>query len=163
MAVEDKYIDSDLESGDLSQANVRGGSAQNTQVVNTFEVASADDDGSKYRLFRINSQNVLTQLHLFHDAITGGTDYDVGLYETVENGGAVVDADIFADGISVATATAANAYKDGMVSVDRSDYGKSIAELLSLTRDPNKEYDVVITGNTVGTVSGTIAFKAQIC
>lgn len=162
MAVEDKYVDAKQQAGELMKANINGGSAQSTPIIKTFEIAAADDDGSKYRLFSINSQNVIFQLHLVHDGITGGTDYDIGLYETVENGGGVVDADLFADGISLATATAANAYKDGLVTIDKANLAKSIAELLSLSRDPNKEYDVVLTANTVGTAAGTVTVKAII-
>ena len=162
MAVVDKYVNADLEAGGYATSSINGGSSQSTPIVVTFEVAAGDDDGSVYRLFRINSQNSLAYFHFFNDAITGGTDYDIGLYETVDNGGAAVDADLFLDGGSMATASTANQIKDAMGSVDRADYAKSVAELLGLTRDPNKEYDVAITGNTVGTAAGTITVRALI-
>ena len=82
------------------------------------------------------------------------------MYDTVSNGGAVVDKDLLGDGLSFATATSNNAYKDLMVTVDKANLNKSVAELLGLTRDPNKEYDLCITANTVGTVAGTITVKA---
>lgn len=162
MAVVDKYVNADLEAGALANSSINGGSAQTTALVVTFEVDSGDDDGSVYRLFRINSQNSFLFFHYFNDAITGGTDYDIGLYETVDNGGAVVDADLFLDGASVASASTANQIKDALGTVDRANYAKSIAEMLGLTRDPNKEYDVAITANTVGSATGTITVRALI-
>lgn len=162
MAVENKYIDVKQAAGELMPANINGGSAQLTPIIKTFEVAASDDDGSKYRLFTVNSQNIFYQLHLVHDGITGGTDYDVGIYDTLDNGGDAVDADVLADGMSLATATSANAYKDALVSVDKANLNKSVAELLGLARDPNKQYDVVLTANTVGTAAGTVTVKALI-
>ena len=162
MAVVNKYVNANLEAGTLAISSINGGSAQSTPIAVTFEVDAGDDDGSVYRLFRINSQNSFLFFHYFNDSITGGTDYDIGLYETVENGGAVVDADLFLDGASVATASTANQIKDALGTVDRANYAKSIAEMLGLTRDPNKEYDVAVTANTAGSATGTITVRALI-
>ena len=67
-------------------------------------MAAADDDGSVYRFFRVGQTFAPIQIWLYNDAITGGTDYDLGLYRTAEDGGAVVDVDRFATAVSMASA-----------------------------------------------------------
>lgn len=131
----------------------------------TVAVAAADDDTSTFRFFRVKSSDSIKSLRLICTAITGGTDYDCGLYTIA--GGAVVDADLYADGFSVATAApavpptaAANGgielrFGDASTAVP-GDVNNRVWEDLGLTSDPNLEYDVVITANTVGTAAGTL-------
>jgi hypothetical protein len=144
MAVENKYVDSNLAAGTFADASYNGGIRF---VKGTFEVAAADDDASIYRLARINSSEVLLRATLMCDAITGGTDYDLGLYEvtTAAGSGAVVDKDLFMDGQTFASAT------------------KTIDGLNSTTlRDSGKSYDIALTANTVGTAAGTITYFLEI-
>jgi len=124
----------------------------------TVEIAAADDDGSKYRLARLPFNAVIESISIEHDSITGGTDYDLGLYDTPEtNSGAVIDADVLADGISLATAGT----KDGFANVDRANKHKKLWELAGLTEAATKLVDVVLTGNTVGTAAGTATLTIQ--
>lgn len=162
MAVEDKYVVTNLGTGPLVDSLTNGGS-QLKPVVVTFEVAAADDNGSVYRLFRIGSGDILYSLEVSNDAITGGTDYDVGVYDV--DSGAVVDKDVFADGLDLSSAAdkanglTAPAIED--LAVETWDIaGIQAAE--STTSDPQKEYDVAITANTVGTAAGTITVHATI-
>lgn len=144
-----------------------GGGAGGREYVKsaTVEVAAADDDTSTYRFFRVKSSDRIKSLKLYCDAITGGTDYDCGLY-TVD-GGAVVDADLYADGFSAATASPAVPPTadagDGIelrfgdaTTANPGDVNNAVWEDLGLTEDPHLEYDVVFTANTVGTAAGTL-------
>lgn len=70
------------------------------EQVGTVEIAAADDNGSVYRLGRVHSSWRISEMTLFNDAITSGAVFDVGLYRTAADGGAVVDANAFADNIS---------------------------------------------------------------
>ena len=98
------------------------------------------------------------QLNRIHnDAITAGTDYDLGLYKT--NGGAVVDKDILADGISMATARGiATANNAGMTTIAL----ETLATLgtLSAQTDVDAAYDIAFTANTVGSADGDIRVTA---
>ncbi len=154
MAVEDKYVDANTVAGLTAEP---GANAQEiVQMQATVEIAAADDDGSKYRFFKnVPSSFKPSECIVMCDAITGGTDYDLGVYDT--NLGAVVDKDILMDGQTLATASKA---LNGLGIVDIADIGakKSIAELLGLTPSTAKpSYDIVLTGNTVGTAAGTVA------
>lgn len=83
------------------------GFAQVKFLVGTISVLAADNDGHIYPAFRVSSEWRLIDLWLFNDAITGGTDYDVGLYNAGNWNLAdqtVRDRDIWVDGASMATA-----------------------------------------------------------
>lgn len=126
------------------------------------EVAAADDDGSVYRMFRVHSSWRIVSLELFNDAITGGTTYDLGLCETQANGGAIVSGqqELFGSDISMATARTAPldvTYE----ALDVAKVEKRLWELLGLTADPGKEYDIAWIASTVGTAGGTISMRMR--
>lgn len=142
----------------FTSARISGDKVQ--RKLATVAVASGDDDGSVYRMFRVKSNFVISSLKKFSTALTSGTDWDLGIYETEENGGAAVDADVFADGVSLASADATGTelrFNDsataGVGTIE-----KALWELLpGLTEDPNKEYDLCFTANTVGAADGAVS------
>ena len=118
-------------------------------------VAAGDDDTSTFRVCRVKSHWRIKSILKRNDAITGGTDYDVGLYDTAENGGAVVDVNAYADAISLAAAdTAGTDVAFDARAIENG--GNTVWEDLGLTSDPGLEYDLVFTGVTVGTAAGDI-------
>lgn len=131
------------------------------EQVATVEVAAADDDGSVFRLFRVLSTWRVSSLEVLNDAITGGAGYDVGVYDTAENGGAVVDDDVFASAVSMATARVAWPVDVAFEAADIANGEKAIWELLGLSSDPQKYYDIALTGDTVGTAAGTITGRLR--
>ena len=120
-------------------------------------VAAADDDGSTYLLIKdVPSSFVPVKAFIECDAITSGTDYDIGVYDSET--GAVVTKDLLVNGQTLATASKV---LDGLSAVDLADLGalKSIAELLGLTPSTAKaKYDIVLTGNTVGSAAGDVRY-----
>jgi len=133
--------------------------------VGTVEVAVADDDGSVYRFVRIPSGARITSINVFCDAITAGSVYHCGLYRTAVDGGAVVDADLFG-----ATITMANARGVGMTvatadvlffTLDIATIEKKIWEQLALAADPLIQYDICLTGATVGSAAGTLSLRVH--
>lgn len=152
MAVEDKYVDSDIESGKLGSA-LASGFAGLTGGNVLVQVAAADDDGSTYRLFKNMSPDLVPLAILIqNDAITLGTDYDLGLYVS-GTGGAAKDADIMVDGADLSSA-GTNVYH----LVDPANTGKALFELAGDTTSTKEDgYDIVLTANTVGTAAGDIA------
>lgn len=128
------------------------------ESVATVEVAAADDDGSVFRMFRVPSNARISQIMFANDAITGGTAYDVGVYQTAANGGAAVDDDLFLSAVDFSSARAQ--YTDlafESASRDVSEAEQRLWELLGLSADPHREYDICMTGDTVGTAAGTIS------
>lgn len=151
MAVEDKYIESDVAAGKLASA-IAGGLAELSVGQVTFEVAAADDDGSVYRLFKnLPPDLCVVAVILKNDAITGGTDYDLGLYAS-GIAGAAKDADILVDGADLSSA-ATGTY----VMVDPANFGKALFELAGDTVSTKATgYDLCLTANTVGSGAGTV-------
>ncbi|MFN3856542.1 MAG: hypothetical protein ACK4RV_02250 [Caulobacter sp.] len=133
------------------------------ETVGVCEVAAADDNASVYRFVRVRSSDRISEIMLANDAITGGTDYDVGIYETAAYGGAVVSKDVFADGLDVSSAVAFRdvLYHDAAANIDKAE--KRVWEWLGLSADPQKDYDIAATGNTVGSGAGTLALRVRLC
>jgi len=163
MAVESKFVNSDLGTGTLLDSKSNGGTSIKWARA-TEEVAVADDNGSVYGYFLISSSDALKSLKVWNDAITNGTDYDVGLYNyDRENNtiGTVVDKDCFADGLDLSSAADAT---NALTAPNIDELHKSIWEYasLSLTADPKKTYVIAVTGNTVGTAAGTITLDVEV-
>lgn len=155
MAVENKYVNSDVAANNRVKPGI-GGSAQNQILVVTFEVAAADSDGSIYRVFKDVPSNLIPySATIMCDAITAGTQYSYGVYDPLSRGGALVDIDTFALNLDLSSASRTI---DGMAAVNIDSLGtKSIAELLALTDGTAKStYDLALTATTVGTAAGTI-------
>lgn len=129
------------------------------EQVATVEVAAADSDASIFRFGRVHSSWRVSQILVANDAIACGSSYDIGLYETVENGGLVKDADFWASAVSMASARAAwtdLTFEAGSAGGDPANCEKSIYDILGLTGD-HKWYDVAMLANAVGTAAGTIS------
>lgn len=118
-----------------------------------MNVNNTDSIGSTYRLCRISSDSIVIGATLFNGAVTGAAA-DVGLYQTVANGGAVVDADFFAAAQSIATASAGvNILGGNTATYGPANRAKRIWEVLGLTADPQREYDVVLTLTAAATAT----------
>lgn len=159
MAVENKYVDS-LLAADKLQTPALVKTAGSFVSIATFEVAAADDDGSIYRLFKnLDPELIPIRIEIYNDAITLGTDYDLGLYETLSDGqgGTVVDKDIFYDGADLSSAHASGSPLDGLTTVDIANRTKRLYEHGGHTIITKKQgYDLALTANTVGSAAGTI-------
>ena len=160
MAVEDKYVETQTAAEKLGKAALTQG-AKPIIMVATEEIAAADDDGSVYRLFKSVPSNLIpVQIDILTDGITGGTDYDLGLYK-VGVGGAAVDKDALMDGQTMASAlTRATGQGLGLGIVDVANVGKTLGELSAQTT-VDTSYDIALTANTVGTAAGTISVIAH--
>lgn len=160
MAVEDKYVDADLEADKLGSALFTAG-ADATMAKAVVDIAVADDDGSIYRCFSsVPSSLVPLKIKIENDAIAGATDYDLGLY--TENRGGAVDADALAATLDMSGARANTAENnDGLGAVALADGNKSLAELSGQTAgEEDPAYDLALTANTVGGAAGTITVTA---
>jgi hypothetical protein len=127
------------------------------EKVATVEIAAADCATSVYRMVRVHSSWRISDILRYNDAITSGTDYDVGLYDTADNGGAVVNVNAFADGVSLASAATTSPVRD----IGVEDIEQRVWEMAGESADPNKFYDLCYTGVTPGSGAGTLSVKVQ--
>lgn len=170
MAVVDVYADTVAfdASGNLIQPQrpIRVGS-QLKVALSQISIAAADDDGSVYRFLKSLTADVqMYDIKVATTAITDGTDYDIGLYLTDK--GAVVAVDVFMSAQTLASAVdfGGATVLDGMDNVTPANYGKTLWEYAahSMTAIPvtkKHAYDVALTGQTVGSVAGTVSIKSE--
>lgn len=163
MAVENKYVNADVVASKKSIPAFQNG-AEVVQTVSIISVAAADDDGSVYRIARVNAKMVPVEIIVTNSAVTGGTDYEIGIYNTLDGplSGAVKDLDVLLGTTSMASARAEGSGISGLSAVAVANSQQRLFELAGDTEsDHPSEYDIAVTANTVGTVAGTIVVKAR--
>lgn len=130
-------------------------------AVGTVE-ATAGDATSTYRMFEVPSNCRMTDLRLYTDDLGTTGTLDIGIYRTTADGGAVVDADLFASAVDV-NAAALNGtdvlHESGVNNID--DAEKPLWQAAGLTADPGVMYDVVITAAANISTGGTITLKGR--
>jgi len=146
-----------LDATPILRANpwVHGGNSK--QFAGTVEAVNGDSIASTYRFFRVGSWMRPVSLTLFCDVLTGGAA-DLGLYRAAADGGAAVNASLFATAQSIASASATG-INVRFEADDVANVEKRIWELLGLTADPNLEYDVALTLTAGISASGTLALQ----
>ncbi len=125
----------------------------------TLETATADTAGQIYRFFRVNAQDRILSIKLFCDAITTGDDLDCGIYEI--NGGAVVDADCYADDVDGSSENdgVEIRFHDG-TTADIANAKQAVWEDASVSASPgNKQYDLCLTINGDVNSASTITLQ----
>lgn len=125
----------------------------------TVELTNGDSIGSKFILGSVPSSASMRELTVLCDAITAAAA-DVGLYRTTQDGGAVVDADLFGSAVSLATAitTGTNILHESGV-LDIANLAKPLWQVLGLSSDPQLMYDVVATLTAAATATGTLTAR----
>jgi hypothetical protein len=110
-----------------------------------------------YRLGRVHTSSTLVDVgyavsnNTKNGGVTGATDCDFGFYYTAADGGAVIDKDCLADGVSIADLIP-------MASIlNAKDVGVPVWEIAGLASDPKKYIDYCMTGNTIGNADGVVA------
>lgn len=142
----------------MNPLNLMGGVLR--EQVGTVEIAAGDDNNSVYRVGRVHSSWRVSEIKRFNDAITSGSDFNVGLYETAEDGGDAVDDNLFADAVSLASASAVGV-NDVFEALGVENVEKSVWEALGLASDPGLWYDVAYTGVAVGSGAGTLSAQIR--
>lgn len=155
----DLYTDAKVQTQDRTTALAQL-HADAKQALATYEKTAADNNGSVLRFFKdIPVEFVLAEVTLMCDAIAGATDTDLGIY--LPNGGAALDADLFMDGQTLASASKT---LDGLGIVDIANRHLTIKDLfekVSGTTLETRTVDIALTGNTFGTNTGTITLRVR--
>ena len=123
--------------------------------VSTAAITSGDNTGSTYRMFRVPSNAVVTDLRIYAPDIGTTTIADIGLYAA--DGGAVADADFFASALSLKDGALNGTdvlHESGVFSIANS--GKELWSALGLTADPSVFYDVTLTLTGAADADGTV-------
>jgi len=132
------------------------------EAVGTIEVDNGDSIGSTYLMSQVPSNARISQIILDSDDIGTTAAADFGLHQTTQNGGAVVDADIF----SAAKSLSGGAISNENILHDSGTYGienveKPLWDMLGLDKDPGVFYDLVATLTTASDAVGTLTTKLR--
>lgn len=138
-----------------------GAGAQLHESAGTVTVSAAANAGSTYRMCRVPSNARASQVLLSNASSGAAGAADVGIYQTNDNGGAVVDAALF--GSAVALTAAQNnvdvTYESGQYTLAESE--DPLWKVLGLTADPQREYDVVVTITTAPSNAAALNLKVR--
>lgn len=128
--------------------------------IGVVAVANGDSIASTLRLTSVPSNARISQVLLTSTAITSAAA-DLGLYQTADNGGLVVDADFFASAASLAAAQSNVdvTRESGIVTVANIEL--PIWQALGLAADPSRDYDVVLTLTAAATAAGNAAVEIR--
>ena len=137
----------------LNSPRVDGGSER--VAVATAAITDTDSIASTYRMFRVPSNAVMTDLRIYSPDIGTTTITDIGLYAA--DGGAVADADFFASAVSLKDGALNGTdvlHESAVFSIANS--GKELWDALGLTSDPGVFYDVTLTLTAAADATGTV-------
>ena len=137
----------------LNSPRVDGGSER--VAVATAAITDTDSIASTYRMFRVPSNAVMTDLRIYSPDIGTTTITDIGLYAA--DGGAVADADFFASALSLKDGALNGVdvlHESAVFSIANS--GKELWDALGLTADPSVSYDVALTLTGAADADGTV-------
>lgn len=133
----------------FTDSNKSNGIAHVAKSVATVSATQADDD--TIRMVRVPSNARIDAVLLTTgDATTAGA-INIGVWQTTENGGAVVDVDLFASALALTGGPFVRSdqtFESGEYTYAES--CKPLWEVLGLTTDPGREYDIVCEVSTTG-------------
>lgn len=133
-------------------------------TIGVTAASAASSIGSKYVMVQVPSNARLSQLLLSCDDLGTTGTADIGVYETTANGGAVVDADFFASAQALTTALSnvdvLGEAAGANASLDVAEREQPLWQVLGLTEDPRKDYDIVLTLTQATEDAGDIALEA---
>lgn len=165
MAVEDKYVHPNVvTSTDKVSESVDSIWAKGKKVMvahASFTKAAADSNLSVYRLFRDLSPSIqIQQIWVGNAAITGGTSYSLGIYESGV-GKLIVGGSLALSGVmdlSTAHATMApGTALNGLAGIALTDFNKKLFEMAGHTEATKKKsYDICLLATTAGGGAGQI-------
>ncbi len=126
-------------------------------------VSATQSSGDTIRFVRVPSNARISEVLLSTaDATTGGA-INIGVWKTVEDGGAVVDADLFASALALTGGPFLNS--DQTFESTEYTYAESalpLWQVLGLSVDPKINYDIVAEVSTTFNGAGTtIALKVR--
>ena len=113
------------------------------------------------RLVQVPSNAIVVDVHFQSGAQTAGK-FDLGIYRTNADGGAVVDADFFASAIDCASAVALASVigESGQYSI--AEQSLPLWNAVGASSDPKSMYDVALTVVTTDVTTGTGAVQVKV-
>lgn len=121
--------------------------------------SATDLAGSTYKFCQVNSSDIPLALNFSSDALTAGA-ISLGLYET--NSATLAEstaANVHLFATSINCASAVVNVDERYTNLDTNTAGQRVWQLLGLSSDPHKNYDLVGTSTTAATAAGTLSME----
>lgn len=113
------------------------------------------------RLVQVPSNAIVTGLGLSSGAQTAGA-FDVGVYRTNKDGGAVVDQDFFATAVSCALAVVNTDILNESTTNTLAKQSQPLWQAVGMSADPKSDLDIALTVATTDVTTGTGAIALRV-
>jgi len=160
MAVVDLTTYKSTDNTPIDAVTVAG--ADSLMVVAKGTITDTNSIASIYRLAEIPSNYIPVSGEITCDAITSVNDADLGLYETEEHGGAVIDVDALMDGGDLSSALAPGAGLSPISAVTIANQNKALYLLASDVSSERQTYVLALTINAAATATGSFIVRLHL-
>lgn len=130
------------------------------KISSRITTGATDSAGSVYRFARVRSSWRLESIGIINDALGAGASYRVGLYASMQNGGAAVSNALFNAALSLSNANA-TPQEQLFVELGCSPAEQVVWQLLGLNSDPLLDYDLCLAAVTPGPNAGDVAVRVS--
>jgi hypothetical protein len=113
------------------------------------------------RLVQIPSNAIVMDV-LFQAGAQGAGKFDLGVYRTTGDGGAVVDVDLFGSAIDAASAIAMATYMNESTVMTMAKQSQPLWQAAGMSADPKSSLDVALTVVTTDVTTGTTAVAVTV-
>ncbi len=167
MAVVDNTLYRNTTNIPIDAVAVAGQGGGTLDIVAKIPMLSTDDSGSIYRICEVPSNFIPVSGEITCSALTTLTDVDLGLYETPEHGGAVIDVNALADALDFSSALVPGSGLSPISAVTIGDQNKSLYLLANdgSAVDVSSErqtYTLALTTNANCDADGTVILRLKL-
>lgn len=145
----------------LNKPGLGEGAVEKTAYGYLASVPASLSITSVIRLVSIPSNAIITGLYLQSAAQTAGK-FDVGLYRTNGDGGAVVDQDFFATAVDCASAVVITDVLNESGTNTIAKQSQPIWQAAGMSADPKSQLDIALTVVTTDVTTGTGAVSIRV-
>jgi len=160
MAVVDLTVYKTTDNTPIDAVTVGG--ADSLTVVAKGTITNGNSSTSIYRLAEIPSNYIPVGGEITCDAITGIDDADLGLYETAEHGGAVIDVDALVDGGNLSSALAPGSGLSPISAVTIANQNAALYTLASDVSGERQAYVLALTINKNASATGSFIVRLNL-
>ena len=125
------------------------------------EIETSHASADVIRYFSVPSNARISEILLSCDDSGTAGAMDIGVYQTTENGGAVVDADLFASAQVMTTALTNSDVTHESGQYDIAESEMPLWEVLGLSADSNRDYDICGTLTQAAESAATTVLKGR--
>ena len=126
----------------------------------TVAIASGDDDASIFPMLPVRSSWSIKHIWVYCDALTSGTDFNVGLYTTAATP-VDVDENCYADAINLSSAITTLPIDAAYEIRNITAVNNKVWQDAGLSADSNVWYWLTLTSVTIGSAAGDVTFVVE--